>query len=54
MSNTNIELADVTEAQHAFANLVDVLNTIDLSESNEDDIVTVNRFLARLVALYGR
>jgi hypothetical protein len=53
MSNTNIELADVTEAQDAFAELVEVLNTIDLSESNEEDISTVNLFFTRLAALYG-
>jgi hypothetical protein len=53
MSNTNVDLADVKEAQDAFAELVEVLNTIDLSESNEQDISTVNQFFERLAALYG-
>jgi hypothetical protein len=53
MSNTNVDLADVKEAQDAFAELVEVLNTIDLSESNEQDNSTVNQFFERLAALYG-
>jgi hypothetical protein len=53
MSNTNIDLADVKEAQSAFAELVEVLNTIDLSESNEEDIATLNLFFSRLLTLFG-